>query len=1462
MAFAAVIVPGSLALGCPPMRPKPKRSLAQVIVATFICTVAFSVPSARGQSCPSALSYGDTAHCSIGAPGEVESFTLAAVAGDRITVRMGYTSGDFTSASVRVLANGADLCADHGGYLAEIDDCKLTSPGPYTVLAFDSSPRTGPATGEFNLHVQSRANPGNAVPLSYGKTIAGSLAQVEIDAYRFEAMAGDRVTVRMGYTAGGIGSASIRLFAPDGTELCAADDVYLVQIDDCPIAASGHYTIFAFDSANNATRSGEYNLHVQSQKDPGNAVPVAYGQTIAGALAQAEIDAYRFEATAGDRVRVRMGYTSGLLGSASIRVFAPDGTQLCAEDDVYLVQIDDCPIAASGHYTIFAFDSRNNATTTGEYNLHVQSQKDPGNAAPLSYGQTIAGSLAQAEIDAYRFEATAGDRVRVRMGYTSGLLGSASIRVFAPDGTELCAGDDVYLVEIDDCPIAASGHYTIFAFDSHSNATRTGEYNLHVQSQTSPENAVPLAYGQTIAGSLAQAEIDAYRFEATAGDRVRVRMGYTSGGIGSASIRLFTPDGTELCAGDGVYLVQIDGCPIAASGRYTIFAFDSNTNAARTGEYEIEVDRASYVGRHSPAPIAFARPGPVDIKISRDGRRIERISADPTCLPHEAHAFTYDPGPTMPIADGHFLALGVPLDIPAAPGHAHSMDIDGVLFDADGDGYPEQIRGGFTFRSGADVCVTQFDATLDTDRDGDGWSDDAETAFGSSTRIETRTPEHSSIPTTQLAGPAPCTDFADNDGDGSTDAADADCHPDLGVRLRLRISSPERVSPGETVTHVLSYENTGAQDSTDTLLFTKLDDNVDFVSAEAGGSYNLVVHGVDWALDTVPSRGRGTRTVQVRVRWGIPQGTPISYHGILTRLVDALPLPLSAAAALPGVFVNGIGMCTDEASAKALEFASDRGVLWIKAYDQCLGRPLDALDVGDADLGIGHPNNGLDDPRLANAHYETCWGYSGGTVTLVSAIEYRGLRCDHLVLISPFLTSDEELQMLVDQGWVGMITIFQSDTDLSGLSLSGLQYKVDVFDPWFSNPPPWLHVVDVPGVGHTDWLHCLNNGYGDTGGTMLCDPDRLGEFGSDGRSTVTAARDPNEKAVDREAALPGDVLRFTIRFENEGEGVAYGVYATDIISPSVDVATLDLLDDPTATYDPLTRTITWFVGEVGAHGKGQRQFAVGIRVDASCGTEVANSATVHFPSVPETTATNAVATLVTGPACDGDGDGTLDALDDCPTVPDPSQSDVDHDGLGDACDPDADGDTMPDAYERLYPCLDPLVADAGFDPDGDGLPNLAEFETSTPVSLGTDPCVTDGNTDNCAALDCDDHDQCTVDTCVPATGCKHVALDLETVPGLLVLPLGQGVCTGERLPPPIIRLVESARERVARAGETTKPKKQRRLVKAAAGRLAKAARRAAKFCRKPSANVECCALIAAEIEKARGRVHCLQSGSP
>ncbi len=82
---------------------------------------------------------------------------------------------------------------------------------------------------------------------------------------------------------------------------------------------------------------------------------------------------------------------------------------------------------------------------------------------------------------------------------------------------------------------------------------------------------------------------------------------------------------------------------------------------------------------------------------------------------------------------------------------------------------------------------------------------------------------------------------------------------------------------------------------------------------------------------------------------------------------------------------------------------------------------------------------------------------------------------------------------------------------------------------------------------------------------------------------------------------------------------------------------------------------------------------------------------------------------------DADDDGILDASDNCPTVSNASQDDLDRDGMGDACDADADGDGLDNDFE-IARALDPFDADS----DDDGVEDGAE------IASGRNPNINEG----------------------------------------------------------------------------------------------------------------------------------------
>ncbi len=127
---------------------------------------------------------------------------------------------------------------------------------------------------------------------------------------------------------------------------------------------------------------------------------------------------------------------------------------------------------------------------------------------------------------------------------------------------------------------------------------------------------------------------------------------------------------------------------------------------------------------------------------------------------------------------------------------------------------------------------------------------------------------------------------------------------------------------------------------------------------------------------------------------------------------------------------------------------------------------------------------------------------------------------------------------------------------------------------------------------------------------------------------TNAAHDPNAKYGKDRRVLPDEIMDYKVEFENIGDGIAFGVYVTDVLDENLDETTLVMDSQYDWDYDANTRTITWYIGRVDGHSGGEMNFTISPVQGLEDGTHIINSAIIYFPSVPEVTPTNPVVSVI------------------------------------------------------------------------------------------------------------------------------------------------------------------------------------------------------------------------------------------
>lgn len=404
--------------------------------------------------------------------GDIDMWSFAANAGDRIMVRVGTTG--FRPYLLLYGPNGAQLAVGAGNGSGDTDglaDATAPSNGTYTaVLESYYANGTGPYT--INLAKSTGAfvvTPGDeGGDLINGAGNPGQLAKGDMDLWRFDAAAGDNISIRIGSPAL---RPWLRLYGPtgilfrEGLAATSADNDSLIS---GRATNTGTFLVVAqsyYDSL-----SSPYTLHLA--KVPGSYAvsPGDEGGTLGNGLATlatnalGDLDIWTFAANAGDNLALRVGAPDyrpwiQLYGPSGVLIQEALGTGSAHRDAAMFIQATNTGTFTVVQQSVYLDGVGHYTLTLGRFpGAYSVSPGDEGGRLTnaVSYDATIA----LGDLDLWNFAACKGYPFTLTVQKLSGTSFTPRLRLFARNGALLATAQNAASITLN-YPGTNSGNYSV-----------------------------------------------------------------------------------------------------------------------------------------------------------------------------------------------------------------------------------------------------------------------------------------------------------------------------------------------------------------------------------------------------------------------------------------------------------------------------------------------------------------------------------------------------------------------------------------------------------------------------------------------------------------------------------------------------------------------------------------------------------------------------------------------------------------------------------------------------------------------------------------------------------------------------------------------------------------------------------------------------------------------------------------
>lgn len=513
---------------------------------------------------------------------------------DQVVIRMTATEGGLDPFLYLYGPNGEIIAQDDdGGGMPDAEiSAVLPEAGRYTIVAARFARERGSTTGNYSLSfartgvedgdiepavVRASALPENfeGLPrIQVSDSVTGVLAdQPYSQAYVLEAERGDTVVITLNTVAGDLDP--VLMVLDSSLQVVAQHDDISDQNRNAQVTFTfpddGFYAILAmrYDGEAGTTR-GEYRLTVEDPEADlaSQFVSMLPTREVLRDIASAQLgdqlaDLYVFQAAQGDRVVLELDGTGALVGEELL--ILADGTlrELAASDSgrityeiprtgVYVVLVTRAggPLGEGrGFYEL----SITGASADGSDLVGLDSPAfAPGEVIP--YGTVLSGVITDADYRVgYRFSGLRGDRVSVSVEALDATLDPA-VRILDAEGNVIAEDDDGggdLNAFIPALLLVSDGEYQVEVLRSGGReGSSRGRFELILTGSSAlrpetgsggsaPEDAIPLAVGQTVVGSITNESSAIFYVLALEEDqRVQIDMVRTQGDLDSLLVML------------------------------------------------------------------------------------------------------------------------------------------------------------------------------------------------------------------------------------------------------------------------------------------------------------------------------------------------------------------------------------------------------------------------------------------------------------------------------------------------------------------------------------------------------------------------------------------------------------------------------------------------------------------------------------------------------------------------------------------------------------------------------------------------------------------------------------------------------------------------------------------------------------------------------------------------------------